>query len=344
MEPHVPTHPHESDDGNTHASEENTRYSTFTIGLLVCLCVLVLTLSYLGIRLYVDYQTVTYEMEQASELASTKQYGMALQRLEELEENGVWIASWVESEYQILKDSVTLNKNANDTYLSAKDVAKKSPEQAVVLLETIPDAYADYSEVVALRDTLQLKIEQIEQAREKEIRIIDHIQGNPEAEVKLVVYSDFQCPACAAFVPHVDEIIEEYANDITFQYKHFPLRNIHPLAQSAALAAEAAGQQGKFFEYHDVLFTHQREWSQLDNPESQFVQYAEELELDTILFQQQMHSTTLGKKIESEFDEARNRNVTGTPTVFLNGEKMRIRSYEDFATGIAHEVAQNESP
>ena len=88
-----------------------------------------------------------------------------------------------------------------------------------------------------------------------------HTTGSEDAAVKLVEYSDFQCPACGQFQPVVEEILAEYGDQIHFEYKHFPLTQIHPFAQPAAIAAEAAGQQGKFFEFASLLFKNQDTWT-----------------------------------------------------------------------------------
>lgn len=92
------------------------------------------------------------------------------------------------------------------------------------------------------------------------VEILEHVGANPEATVVLTEYSDFQCPACAAFQPVLDETLDLYGDSIRFEYKHFPLP-IHKFATNAAIAAEAASQQGKFFEYGALLFENQTEWS-----------------------------------------------------------------------------------
>lgn len=102
------------------------------------------------------------------------------------------------------------------------------------------------------------------------VTVVDHIKGNGEATVTLVEYSDFQCPACASFQPVLAEIMAQYGDLLRFEYKHFPLP-IHNFAQQAAVAAEAASQQGKFFEFHDALFTNQEEWTSSATPQVFFV-------------------------------------------------------------------------
>jgi len=152
------------------------------------------------------------------------------------------------------------------------------------------------------------------------VELLQHIKGNPEATVTLVEYSDFQCPACAAFQPIVEEVMDEYGDSLSFEYKHFPLP-IHPYAQQAAVAAEAAGQQGKFFEYHDALFDNQKTWVNAASPSSLFIQYAEQLGLDVPLFRKHIKSSVLRDKVRAGFAEGRELDITGTPSFFLNGEK-----------------------
>ena len=165
----------------------------------------------------------------------------------------------------------------------------------------------------------------------------EHIKGNPNASVVLVEYSDFQCPACAAFHPVVADVLKTFGDSIRFEYKHFPLP-IHPLAESAARAAEAAGQQGKFFEFHDKLFEEQNTWSKSPNPNAHFMRYAEELGLDTDRFARALKSSLLRDEVRADRDEARAKNLTGTPTFFLNGEQMKIDTYQDFFDQIAKAI------
>jgi protein-disulfide isomerase len=169
------------------------------------------------------------------------------------------------------------------------------------------------------------------------VTVTDHIKGNPEATVTLVEYSDFQCPACASFQPVMEQIMNTYGDKIRFEYKHYPLP-IHPYSQQAALAAEAAGQQGKFFEYHDMLFKNQQTWANSAVPATMFVQYATELGLDVEKFRQQQKSSILRDAVKADMAEARELELTSTPTFFLNGEKMEIATFEEFISQIAFAV------
>jgi protein-disulfide isomerase len=176
------------------------------------------------------------------------------------------------------------------------------------------------------------------------VEIKPQIKGNSEAEVSLVKYSDFSCPACrdASFV--VADVMEEYGESVAFEYRHFPF--ISPASTRAAVAAEAAGQQGKFYEYHDLLFENQTVWRNSPNPAVLFLDYAETLELDMDTFRRHLNSTLLREHTMSDMAEGRERGVTGTPTFFLNGERLVFQSYEEFnnqiVAAITGEVLQEE--
>jgi protein-disulfide isomerase len=170
------------------------------------------------------------------------------------------------------------------------------------------------------------------------IEILSHTKGNPEATVVLTEYSDFQCPACAAFQPVLADLLEQYGDQLLLEYKHFPLFTVFPHSQSAAIAAEAAGQQGKFFEFHDRLFADQQTWSSAAIPTTFYVRYAEELGLDIDQFRRQLRSTALRDKVRAEFNEAQELGLTGTPTFFLNGVRMSFDTYQDFSEQVVRAI------
>lgn len=165
------------------------------------------------------------------------------------------------------------------------------------------------------------------------ITFTDHIKGSETATVKLTEYSDFECPACAAFQPVLADIMAEFGESVALEYKHYPLP-MHKLAVPAARAAEAAGQQDAFFAYHDLLFANQATWAKSPNPLVFFMQYAEELDLDTDKFKRHYNSSMINDRIIESAREARGLGLTGTPSFFLNGEQMKIETYEDFRNQI----------
>jgi protein-disulfide isomerase len=165
-----------------------------------------------------------------------------------------------------------------------------------------------------------------------------NVKGNPDAEVVLIKYSDFQCPACAAAATVVDTLLEEYGDDVRVEYRHFPLVTIHPLAIPAARAAEAAGQQEAFWEMHDRLFENQQAWSSAANPTAFFVGYAEEIGLDIPTFRRHLDASVIETHVRDQFAEARDAGFTGTPTFTLNGERMQFDTYEAFVGQIVAAV------
>ena len=110
--------------------------------------------------------------------------------------------------------------------------------------------------------------------------------GNENSVVTVVEYADFECPACASFAPTVDTIKEQFKDEVRFEFRHFPLVQIHQNAQAAHRAAQAAANQGRFWEMHDLLFLRQAQWAAAQNPSSVndptsiFEGYAEELGLN----------------------------------------------------------------
>lgn len=167
-----------------------------------------------------------------------------------------------------------------------------------------------------------------------------HLKGNLESAVELVEYSDFECPACSAFQPYLDEVLAAHENEIKFEYRHFPLP-MHPQAEPAARASEAAAQQDAFFPFASLLFKNQATWTKAPNPTAKFIEYATELGLDIDKFKRQMNAPVTRDKVKADRKAAIALGLTGTPTFFLNGQKMNIASYDDFKKQI--ETALNPS-
>jgi protein-disulfide isomerase len=181
----------------------------------------------------------------------------------------------------------------------------------------------------------------VSEANNEGVTFSPNFKGNENAKVTLTEYSDFQCPACASFLPVVNDILAEFGDNLKFEYKHFPLP-IHPLAEAAARAAEAAGQQDAFFPFHDLLFANQASWSNSPNPMAFFAKYAEEIGLDVSLFKKHYTTSLIRDRVRQDATEARQLGLTGTPTFFLNGERMSFSTYEDFVNQIDAAVNQND--
>jgi len=138
-------------------------------------------------------------------------------------------------------------------------------------------------------------------------------KGNANAKLAIVEFSDFQCPFCRRVEPTLDQIAHEYGDKVRIVFKHMPLE-MHPKAAAAHLAAEAAHQQGKFWEMHDLIFGNQEAMS----PEK-YVEYAKQLNLDVDRFQKDVASAQVKARIDADEQEAQKLGVTGTPSFFVNG-------------------------
>ncbi len=150
----------------------------------------------------------------------------------------------------------------------------------------------------------------------------DHVRGAKDGKVTLVEFGDFQCPACAAYEPIVKQVLADNKDILKLVYRHFPLTQIHKNALGAAIATEAAGVQGKFWEMHDILYDKQDEWGNALNARDYFLTYATTIGLDTRKFQESLSNESLEAKVLAEFREGVRLGVQGTPTFFLNGKKL----------------------
>lgn len=143
-------------------------------------------------------------------------------------------------------------------------------------------------------------------------------RGNPQAAVVLEEFADLQCPACrAAHAQITGPMLERYGSRIRFEFRHFPLRSIHRFAMDAAEAAECAADQGKFWEYVDMIYAEQEKLSQ-----DQLDSWAEKLQLDMALFHRCRASHIKRDAILADYEEGRKRGVGGTPTYFVNGQRV----------------------
>jgi len=145
----------------------------------------------------------------------------------------------------------------------------------------------------------------------------DHLRGPSNALVTVVEYADFECPFCGQAEPEVRELLRDFG-DVRYVWRHLPLRDVHPNAQKAAMAAEAAALQGAFWEYHDLLFEHQDALTLRD-----LIGYARTLGLDVERFSADLHAAGVTARIDEDIDSADLSSVSGTPTFFVNG----IRHY-----------------
>jgi protein-disulfide isomerase len=142
----------------------------------------------------------------------------------------------------------------------------------------------------------------------------DHAQGSPTAAVVLVEYGDYECPYCRAAEPIVEELQRVLGDQLRFVFRHFPLTPVHPHAQRAAEAAEAAGTQGKFFEMHKRLFEQQEALGDED-----LIRYADDLGLDAARFRDELDGRVHASRVRDDFRSGIASGARGTPTFYLDG-------------------------
>lgn len=144
----------------------------------------------------------------------------------------------------------------------------------------------------------------------------DYQQGSKSAHIELVEYGDYQCPHCGRAYPIIKSIQQRMGNKLRFVFRNFPLAEMHPNAVSAAVAAEAAALQDKFWEMHDALFEHQDDLS----AEGIF-RLAKKIGLNESQFAKDIQRDDLLQKVEGDFESGVRSGVNGTPTFFINGKK-----------------------
>jgi protein-disulfide isomerase len=143
----------------------------------------------------------------------------------------------------------------------------------------------------------------------------DHLRGPENALLTVVEYGDFECPYCGQAEPVVRELLADHG-DVRYVWRHLPLNDVHPNAQLAAQAAEAAAVQGAFWEMHDLLFDHQ---DALRPPD--LIRYARQLGLDLDRFRDDLRGDRGVERIAEDIDSADLSGVAGTPTFFINGRR-----------------------
>jgi protein-disulfide isomerase len=154
------------------------------------------------------------------------------------------------------------------------------------------------------------------------------IRGNEKAPVTIVEFSDFQCPYCSKLQPTLKQVLDAYPDKVRLVFKDFPL-SFHKQAMNAARASHAAGEQGKYWEMHDLVFENYNKLT-----EDMFKEFAEKLKLDITKFTADYKSNKYDNQIQQDMNLGKSIGVSGTPTLFLNGKRMSGRSFNDFKTSI----------
>jgi protein-disulfide isomerase len=158
-----------------------------------------------------------------------------------------------------------------------------------------------------------------------------HPASNPNAGVVILEYTDLQCPSCRqAHETIVKPLLAQQGTRIRYEFRHFPLRSMHPQALDAAMAAECASDQGRFWDYVDLAFRKQKQMSH-----ESLRAWAVELALEIPRFEECLDSETKREVVLSEYREGKKRGVYGTPTFFVNGDLVKEDTLEAIQDAIA---------
>ena len=163
--------------------------------------------------------------------------------------------------------------------------------------------------------------------------VADHVLGNPDAPVTLLEYGDYECPYCAAAAPVLRQVVTESDGHVRLLFRNFPLPSVHPFALTAALAAEAAGEQGAFWPMHELIFARQ---DRLDD--AALRAYADELGIDGSRVVGDA-AQAFGDKVEADFEAGLAAGVAGTPTVFVDGQKLADMSAAGLSAAVSSAAA-----
>lgn len=187
-------------------------------------------------------------------------------------------------------------------------------------------------------NTLELGIEPGKYIEAPKVNEQDATFGsNKDAKVKVVVFSDFQCPFCKSFYASLRQAQKEFSDQVFFDIKHLPLE-IHPKAQDAALASLCAKEQNKFWEYADKLYADQASWANAKNNQV-FKNYASSLKLNYLQFSNCLDSQKYKNQITADINEAVDFNIAGTPAIFINQNfQTGAVGYDEFKQVIEDEL------
>jgi protein-disulfide isomerase len=180
-------------------------------------------------------------------------------------------------------------------------------------------------------DVSSVDFNKAQTASEQSGNIADHVFGKADSKVVLIEYGDFQCPGCGSAHPNIKEVTEKYKDQAAFIFRNFPLTTIHPNARAAAAAVEAAGLQGKYWEYHNMMFESQSQWNSLSAEQRGdfFNGYAQQLGLNLDTFKTDFASAKVSQKINFDIAVGKKAKVDATPSIFLNGKAIEQDVWSD---------------
>lgn len=155
-----------------------------------------------------------------------------------------------------------------------------------------------------------------------------NLQGSTTAPVTVEEFADFQCPTCATVHTKMKEVIAPYGNRIKFIYRSYPLIQIHKNAYEAAVAAEAAGLQNKYWAMQDQLFVNQPSWANSQNARQVFEEYASKIGLDMAKYQADVVGLPAKQRVDADMRRGQALKISGTPTIYINGKTVDFSQFD----------------
>lgn len=163
------------------------------------------------------------------------------------------------------------------------------------------------------------------------------------SDVTFTEFLDFECEACGAAYPVVEQVREKYAGKVTFEIRYFPIPS-HFNADRAARAVESAARQGKLTEMYNLMYTNQKAWAEQQEPKDElFRSYAKSLGLDMKKYDADYDSTSVAERVQRDAKAGTELGVQGTPTFFINGELFEPSSVQDFDTALDEALSADRS-
>ena len=233
------------------------------------------------------------------------------------------------------------NCGCNMTVSSCRRDMKNSCRRSLIFARTVVDAVREGKDEAAVTKTLQAKAATFVEAKIPDdtgvVYSIDvanaPFRGPKTAPVRIVEFSDFQCPYCAELYKTLDQVLKAFPKDVQLVYKQYPL-NIHAYARQASNAALAAHSQGKFWEMHDKLF---QNFAAINDANIQ--KWAKEIGLNMTDYDKAIQTGRFEPVIQKDMADGAAAKVLGTPTLFLNGRRLHDRSFEALKKAIQDEIA-----
>ena len=233
------------------------------------------------------------------------------------------------------------NCGCSKTVAQCRHDMPNSCRRSLIFARTVVDSLREGKDEAGVTKTLQAKAATFVEAREPDdsgmVYNIDvsnsPVRGPKTAPVRIVEFSDFQCPYCAELQKTLTDVLKAFPKDVQVVYKQFPL-NIHQYARQAAAASLVAHSQGKFWEMHDRMF---QNFTQI-NDES-IRRWAKEVGLNLTQYDEAIQSGKYEPAVQKDIADGAAAKVLGTPTLFINGKRVRDRSFEGFKKAIQEELA-----